>query len=630
MWREYSIRYIKENKMTSISIAAITFLAASLLSLLLTLFYNLLEDHIQRNGRNFVSTILIAYGFVLAVACMSLVAMMHNIFEVSMSSRIHQLGILQSVGATPQQIRTFLLWEVSLLCGLPIGMGVLSGILMCIGFFGIVTTMISEIKEFEIIFSYHPAVALLTISISGATVLLSAYLSARKLSRMTPLTAIYYGGETSVDKMKKFGIFEKLFGVYGQLARKSIYARRKSLRTATVSLSLAFLAFVSFLGLETISGLSTKHTYFERFGETWDLMLTVAGAEDAAEELRQIEGVERCIAYQKTGGFTRISGEDFSEEVKALGMEQLDGTKQADEGGNYQIEVQVYLLDEKSFLEYCRENDLTDNSGAVALNLIWDSVHSTRTDREYLPFLKERRMKVQVEGIALAGIEMEITAFSDALPQIREEMKQNALSLVLSESYFKKISGGNLGTVQYYNIQLARDGVELEVKDAITAKLGKDLEYELESRREEEEAEISVRKGLKIFVGAVASLIAGIGIANVFSSVLGQIYQRKKEFLRYLSVGMSTEGMGKILFMEVVIIGLKPMIFSLVINVPVMLWALHTAGIPLKEFLSAAPVLPTAIFSVVVLLFIFLAYYLGGRKICGADIVEVLKDETFM
>ena len=50
---------------------------------------------------------------ILALACFSLIMIIHNAFAVSMDARVHQFGIFASIGATPAQIRACLLQEAA-------------------------------------------------------------------------------------------------------------------------------------------------------------------------------------------------------------------------------------------------------------------------------------------------------------------------------------------------------------------------------------------------------------------------------------------------------------------------------------------------------------------------------------
>ena len=119
MIKEYVISHIKNNKTTSISIVLTSFLASLLLSLLTGIFYNLYADNIAR-GQDETTVEIFAFIFILCIAIFSLILMIYNVFAASMSSRLHQLGILKSIGATPKQIKRILRYEVIILSFAPI------------------------------------------------------------------------------------------------------------------------------------------------------------------------------------------------------------------------------------------------------------------------------------------------------------------------------------------------------------------------------------------------------------------------------------------------------------------------------------------------------------------------------
>ena len=96
--------------------------------------YSLLNMYLIRSAED--TALRWVFPFVVAVtaaACLSLVLVIHNAFAVSMNARIHQFGILASVGATPGQIRTCLLQETFVLCAGPVLAGSLLGILLSMG-----------------------------------------------------------------------------------------------------------------------------------------------------------------------------------------------------------------------------------------------------------------------------------------------------------------------------------------------------------------------------------------------------------------------------------------------------------------------------------------------------------------
>ena len=63
--------------------------------------------------------LLTVYLAILAIVIASLVLIIRNSFEVSMNARIHQFGILPSIGASPGQIRICLMQEAAVLTVLP-------------------------------------------------------------------------------------------------------------------------------------------------------------------------------------------------------------------------------------------------------------------------------------------------------------------------------------------------------------------------------------------------------------------------------------------------------------------------------------------------------------------------------
>lgn len=637
MWMNYSMKYIKQNKWSSIFIGAISFIAATLLSLICGVFYNLWIDRVQRqylktgNYSMALESSEIGCAFVLVVICGSLIVMIHNAFEVSMSSRLHQLGILQSVGATPGQLRTFLLQEAIVLCVLPILAGVLTGIALCYGFMQFTIFVTRFVRVHEVLFRYHILVAVTAFMLSVLTVFFSAWIPAKRMSRMTPLTAIHYGGEPAFEKIKSFPIASGIFGIYGELAAKSLYTRRTLYKTSALSLILAFLGFISFLNLEVMSGISTQHTYFERFRDKWDILLTTTDMQEQEEylldKIKELDGVETSVVYKKIRTTAGLSTDMLNEEVLKLGISNLTDRIPQDEPGNYRFEVLLYVLDDDGFEKYISDNHIEKDAQVVAVNTIWDSMHSTHTNREYVPLLDEEsslNIKLSEE------VPVSITAFTNSLPNIRESFEQYSLSLVIPQSLYHTFADKFSYSESYYNIHIISDDKDELIQEQIHALMQADDKYLLESRSVKENAETSMRTGLKIVIGCLSGLLACIGIANVFSATLGQIYQRKKEFARYLSIGLSPTGMKKILFAEALLICLRPVTFSFIINIPLVIWGLNMADISINEFIKQAPCIPIMIFTMFVLIFVGIAYYIGGRKICNSNLADILRDETMI
>ena len=673
MWNSFSFRYIKENRTASLLLAGAALLSSLLLSLMTTLAYNLWMDYVKQQAAKGVTdirptTLFIVYGVVLALICAALIAMIHNAFAVSMGSRLHQLGILKSVGATPRQIRTFLVQEAAALCVLPILLGTAIGVGICYMFveqtIGLGQSLGLDV-DYNVSFEYHILVAVISLAAAFLTAVFSAWIPARKISRLSPMEAIFGGVEPQAEKMRSFRLLSKTFGVYGELARKSIYNRRKSMRAATFVLFLSFIGFFIFLSAETISGLSTQETYYEKYHDTWDIMLTKeagredeqsadaaqvgnaqtmqsAGADSLLETLRAVPGVSRCISYQVIDTTLFLPEDMLSEELNQIGVETLlPEAERANVAGQegWRTAVHLFVLDEQSFDGYCEDHNISSDAGAVAVNLLWDDRESDYMNRKYLPFVADDSGELYPGENASEPV-LYYDACTNEIPAIREELEQKALNLVLSENAFRPLeailseAGTFSGAETNYNIYLEEaireKEAESEVVQEAIAALTPDEGYTLEGRIQEEASDQAARKGLRIVMGVLAALLACVGIAGILSATLGQIYQRKKEFARYLSVGVSPKDMQELLFLEGLFIIGRPFLMAVIIDVPVAALLLQMSPPTAGQFISHLPLVPVLIFLCISAGAVSLAYLAAARSICQGDLVEILKDETMV
>ena len=95
-----------------------------------TVTYNheLLAMYLIRDSQDTAPRLLFPLFILITVmTSFSLIVIIHNSFAVSMNARIHQFGILSSIGATPKQIRSCLLQEAAALCAVPVILGNLLG-----------------------------------------------------------------------------------------------------------------------------------------------------------------------------------------------------------------------------------------------------------------------------------------------------------------------------------------------------------------------------------------------------------------------------------------------------------------------------------------------------------------------
>lgn len=175
----------------------------------------LLSRYLIHDPQDAEPPLLVAfYLVILILVSVSLILIIHNSFAVSMNTRVHQFGIFSSIGATPGQILTCLLQEAAALCIVPILAGSFAGVMLSFGIVQVINRLASGMSgRHEAVFIYHPFAFVITILVAVLTVFLSAWLPAKKLSKLTPLAAIQNTGELQLKKKKSSRILSILFGI---------------------------------------------------------------------------------------------------------------------------------------------------------------------------------------------------------------------------------------------------------------------------------------------------------------------------------------------------------------------------------------------------------------------------------
>ena len=342
------------------------------------------------------------------------------------------------------------------------------------------------------------------------------------------------------------------------------------------------------------------------------------------------------VIYQKANAVCSIGADAVSEEVKSLGgLETVAGSDVSMADGIYTIQAPIVIMDDSSFATYCEQIGVSSaENGSVVLNRIWDNINSNFRYKEYVPFLSENQdtMTLQNPEDAAATVEIPVLGFTKEPPVLREEYDNYALVQIVSLSTWKQIEEtiGNTEPDTYIRILSEKERTLTElsmIETELTNVLGHDISFEVENRIQEKIDNDAMLNGYKLIIGALCVLLAFIGIANVFSNTLGFIRQRKREFARYMSIGMTPEGMRKMFWIEALVIAGRPVLITLPIAV-VFVWLMIAASyLNPMEFLAVAPIVPILLFIVSLFGFVALAYYLGGKKILKCNLVEALRTD---
>ena len=152
-------------------------------------------------------------------------------------------------------------------------------------------------------------------------------------------------------------------------------------------MTFAFLGFVLTLSFFTLSGISTKETYFERYKDVWDVMLSIKNADiDDVISTKLPEGVHDAVFYQKGETSIEITSNELSEEVLNISqIGEIAGIGLLNQRDTIELKASIVVMDDKSFDQYCRDSALEiRHDGIVIWNYCWNSVKSDFRHKEYV------------------------------------------------------------------------------------------------------------------------------------------------------------------------------------------------------------------------------------------------------
>lgn len=441
-----------------------------------------------------------------------------------------------------------------------------------------------------------------------------------------------------------------LFGVEGELAGNALKAQRKALRTASLSLIFSFMAFAVMQCFFSLSEISSRETYFERYQSVWDVMISVKDANvDNFEEAKSVQNltrVESAIVYQKAAAKRIVTEEEMSEEMKSFGgFSHASGDYVTKVSGGWLVNVPIMILDDNSFCAYCEQIGITPRlDGAVVLNQIRDVTNPDFRHPDFMPYVKVQSGRenatsiLRQTGKEKMTAEVPVLSYTKETPALREEyatLDYYELVHFIPVSLWKEIKGQIGGAEEdSYICVRGRENVALEelnmLQDEIDRLVGKEYTIESENRIQEYKTNSRQIQGMLALFGGFCVLLAVIGIGNVFSNTLGFVRQRKREFARYMSIGLTPKEFKKMFCLEALVIASRPVLISLPLVIIAVGYMLHTSYMEVKTFMAEAPLIPIIIFMLVILGSVALAYYLVWRNVRKISLAEVLRDDTMM
>ncbi len=198
------------------------------------------------NGGTSVTSIVLAA----CIICLILtggIALIYNMFSISVSERTKQFGLLSSVGATQKQIKKMIWYESFVVSSVGIPLGILTGIggiWLALQFVGDKFQALGYSIPMRMHVSWE--VIIISVVISSITVLVSAWIPSKRAMKMTVIETIRQNKDIiqSETDAKNDDVIRKVLGLPGMLASYYCGRDKKKYKATLLSLCVSYILFV--------------------------------------------------------------------------------------------------------------------------------------------------------------------------------------------------------------------------------------------------------------------------------------------------------------------------------------------------------------------------------------------------
>ncbi|MBX4262761.1 FtsX-like permease family protein (plasmid) [Clostridium estertheticum] len=592
------------------------------------------------------NTILYSIGGILVLLIMiGSIFLIYNSFNISMNERTHQFGILSSVGATARQLRNSVLFE-----GLCIGaVGIPIGVIVGIGSIRLVISVVAG-NFGSIMYSNVPLTLTVSIPvivvaavISIVTILISAYIPARKAASTPVMESIRQTNEIKVESkaVKTSKLAQRIYGLEGTLALRNFKRNKKRYRSIVLSLVLSVVLFIS---------TSAFVTYLKQAAErsvvftTYDIGLVTQDIDDNKmlplyDKLKTADGVYQS-SYQALMKYScAVKTSNFSDRYR-----KYAGYNFQDKTVNLPMEIQ--FLDDSAYLNIIKglglhvEEYTGQNAKMIAVAKMTNQMKGNQEVDKFNDMFKSSSKNFTIapeingKPKIKQGRNVSIT-FVNTVPPDTTMIKGNSGSK--NPFFFRVMVPYSLKEkFETSDAHVVNKGLTFRSKDS--SKSVADMEKMIKGAGIKSNYKLyNMNKALddsrnyvfiaNVFAYTFIIMISLIAVANVFNTISTNIKLRRRELAMLRSVGMSDRDFQKMMNFECVFYGMKALLFGLPISL-ISSWLIYKGmvdGADNTNFVFPWGSMAISVFSVFFVVFITMLY--ATRKLKKENIIDALRDD---
>lgn len=601
---------------------------------------DVLASYLSGRQGGFLVTMLPIVLVVLILIVIASVMLIYNAFGMSLSERVRYLGMLASVGATKSQKRKSIYFEGAILGAIGIPVGILAGILgigitlKLVGHKIISTGMIAGVNDSNMqMKTVVPAWAIIgIILVSIFTIFISAFIPARKASKITPIDAIRQRQEIKVKpkKLKAPKYIKKIFGYEGELAYKNLKRNGKKSRLITVSIALSIVLFIS---CNYFCGMFIQASGYEKnIPYQISTVISLEHKKDLEDALDKMQNVDKYYVDMVNSNYSLGKKGNLKDtDIKNLSHYNSSYAKLFENGS---VTMAIHYIDDSEFNKLCQNNDIDYNSfygKNVKCLLLNNLTHKQDTSKVFNNSIIGQHIAERDEFVNEGDepLDFEVGGLvkydKNSLPC--SFVPANVVGVFVPYSQYVNVIEKGLEPNDVRLAMCIETDEHKEVAENLTTLLNENdfgSNY-VSDNVDTLETMNTVIFIIQVFVYGFITLISLITIANIINTISANIALRRKEFAMLKSVGTTPKGFSKMVSLESVFYALKAVIFGVPISVlisVVLNKMLGESSIPyhfdIKLYLSVI---------IVVFVLILITMIYSVRKLKSDNIIEALKED---
>lgn len=610
-----------------------------------------------------------------------------NSFNISITEKIRQYGMLASVGATRRQIKSSVKTEAAMLGVIGIPVGTMSGILASLVLVKVVNALSAGWLNFALSFHTSLPALILAVILSIATIYFSATGSARRAAKVTPLEAIRNTKEIKIKsaKLKTPAIIGRIWGIGGIISYKNIKRNNKKYRTTVTSIVICSVTFIvisyfmsmafSMVGMSYAStdyniGINMSYKKDIDIEKLSKLVSGIEGVDDYLVGARydfDVSKPEYTKEYGEYCGQLYDDSEDVSQEflITVLDNKSYDkyasdaGTKNAATGailvnkGTFDVynensskyvkkEMELYKYKAGDTIEcgYNVYDDASSDENAVEGNTESSTDDNNAVEGDTESSVDDNNGYVDEETInngVRKTVDVTIAGVTDKVP-IGYKGYSNTTLMFMNQKGFESLwadgkSGNELkpGYASYSAYVVAENADDYQ--DTFEKETEENPEYSqisfyVSNLDKEMRDEKSLFTLLGVFAYGLIVVIALIGITNIINTLSTGMELRSREFATLRSIGMTDKQFAGMVRLESVFISVK----ALVIGVPLGILISYLLCVMMNRMDNAIiyepPYKAIILCIVVVIMLIYAIMKLSMTKLRHNNIIETIKNEN--